>query len=146
MNGQLNHIYIYIYIYIVYRRAPIKLHVYIWVSDPVGCCNTGYPSETHFKLKSRKTSLVHNTHLSCNLFSSCQFVFEILHKARQWYCRALCKISKRFHNWETSYEQTRFHEIWVSSKYGLGRSTEDNPLLLSTLPPVWTWLELLASS
>ena len=39
---------------------------------------------------------------------SVAYRFDILHRARQWYCRALCKISKRLDNWEIRYRQTRF--------------------------------------
>ena len=45
-----------------------------------------FPSESHIKLKSHKISL------ASNFFPFAQY-FEILHRARQWYCRALCKIS-----------------------------------------------------
>ena len=34
--------------------------------------------------------------------------FENLHKTRQWYCRALCKISPRCDNWAMIYKQTSF--------------------------------------
>ena len=30
-----------------------------------GCCNIGYPSEAHLKLKSREISFIHNINLSC---------------------------------------------------------------------------------
>ena len=36
--------------------------------------------------------------------------FEILHRARQWYCRALCKMSKRSGFWNGYYEQTTFRK------------------------------------
>ena len=39
--------------------------------------------------------------------------FEMLHRARQWHCRALCEISKRFDDWKLSNRQIRFREIWV---------------------------------
>ena len=57
----------------------------------VGYCNIGYPSETHLKLKSREISFVYNLlqRLNC---------FEILHRARQWYCRALAKFQN---DWRT---------------------------------------------
>ena len=36
-----------------------------------------------------------------------------LHRTRQWYCRALCKISKRFNKWSISYVQTTIYGIWI---------------------------------
>ena len=43
--------------------------------------------------------------------------FEILRRARQWYCRALCQISKRFGNWNGCYGRTRFHETWAWDEF-----------------------------
>ena len=43
--------------------------------------------------------------------------FEMLRRARQYHCLALCKNSKRFDNWNECYRRTRFHEIWVSDGY-----------------------------
>ena len=59
------------------------------------------------KLISR--SNVTSTLLISHLFGH----FEILHRARQWHCRALCKISKWFNNWNAYYGRIGFHEIWV---------------------------------
>ena len=37
--------------------------------------------------------------------------FEILHRAWQWYCRALCKIAKWLDSWNGGYGRMRFCEI-----------------------------------
>ena len=61
----------------------------LWAHSP----NQSYiilHAENHLKLQSRKILFSQNLVL-------CRF--EILHRARQWYCRALCKISKRFSKW-----------------------------------------------
>ena len=39
--------------------------------------------------------------------------FETLHRARQWYCRALCKISKRYDNPNISNGGAMIRETWV---------------------------------
>ena len=72
-------------------------------NDPDGLCNIGYPSKTHLKLKSREISFVYNIRSSNR--------FEMLHRARQYNCRALCKISARLDNCKRSYGQTWLHEI-----------------------------------
>ena len=38
--------------------------------------------------------------------------FEILHNARQYRCRALCKTSKWLENLNKTYGRARFREIW----------------------------------
>ena len=43
--------------------------------------------------------------------------FEHLHRARQYYCRALCKISNWRDNWAISYGQTRFCKIYVRDAF-----------------------------
>ena len=43
--------------------------------------------------------------------------FEILHRARQYHCRALWQISKWLSNWVISYGQTRFHKIWIQDEF-----------------------------
>ena len=42
---------------------------------------------------------------------------EILHRARQYHCRALYKIAKQLDNWERCYGRTRFREIWVEDEF-----------------------------
>ena len=37
--------------------------------------------------------------------------FEILHRVRQWYCRALYKITNRLDNWNGCYRRMRFREM-----------------------------------
>ena len=37
------------------------------ISDPAGCCNISYRSETHTELKSREISFAHNSLLSCQI-------------------------------------------------------------------------------
>ena len=39
--------------------------------------------------------------------------FEILHIAWQWYCHAMCKISKWLGIWETNYGWIRLCKFWV---------------------------------
>ena len=56
-----------------------------------------------------------------NIMKSCLYTSSIsvpnhsglLRIALQWYCLALCKISTWSINWEISYGQMRFCEIWV---------------------------------
>ena len=47
----------------------VPMHFTFIVADgvrtPGVMCNIGYPSETHFKLKSREISFVHNIHFNC---------------------------------------------------------------------------------
>ena len=73
----------------------------------LGLCNIGYSSQMHLKLESRKISFVHNTNFSCPI------VLKFCTEHDSDTCRALCKISQRLSNCETSYGQIRFHEIWV---------------------------------
>ena len=56
------------------------------------CCNTTPRFETHLEIKSREISFAHN------LFHN---RFDILHRARQWYCHALDKMST---DWSTGME------------------------------------------
>ena len=53
--------------------------------EPGALYNMEYPSETHHKLKSREISLVYN-------YKHLLHCWEILHRARRWYCRAPCNI------------------------------------------------------
>ena len=50
------------------------------------CCNIGYHSETHLKLKSHEILFVHNIRVSC----------PGLYRTQKWRCRVLYKISKWF--------------------------------------------------
>ena len=61
------------------------------------CDNIQYPTEIHRKCKSRKISSVHIIYLIY------QIVFDILHRARQWHCHALSKISKQLDIWKIRY-------------------------------------------
>ena len=78
-------------------------------------CNIVYSTETylktHISLKTHKNP-VHPYH-------PCYFPnhFEILHRARQYHCCALCKISKRSGSWETSYRKLSFCTIWVQDMF-----------------------------
>ena len=80
------------------------------------------------------------TQISCNLIRpSHPFQlsnhFVILLRARQYHCRALCKISKRLDKWQISYGQTRFHEIWVEDEF-------QTDILYCTAPQNMHWLWL----
>ena len=70
------------------------------------CDNIRYPPETHLKIKSREISFTHNFSVQSSNRD------ESLHRARQYHCRALCKISKRFDNWNRCSGRTSFREIW----------------------------------
>ena len=61
----------------------------------------------HLKLKYREISFVHNIRVNSPI------LFAILHRTRQYNCRALCKISIQLGNWEISYGQTRFYKIAI---------------------------------
>ena len=62
----------------------------------VDVVNMGYLSETNRKLKYRQISFVQKNPF--RLSSG----FEIFHKVRHCHYRDLCKISKRFDNWENN--------------------------------------------
>ena len=70
-------------------------------------CNIDYPSETLLKFKSRGNSFIHSICLSSPI------VFEILHRAQQWYCRAICHIWRRLYYLKGCYRRKTFGEIWV---------------------------------
>ena len=71
---------------------------------PRALCNKRYPLEAHFNSNPVKSRL---SITSISVVLS----FWIFSRARQWCCRAVCKISKRFGSCEISYGQTLFHEI-----------------------------------
>ena len=73
--------------------------------------NTRYPFKTHLQLKSR--SPVRPRH-PIQLFNR----FEILHEARQYHCRTICKITKWYDNRYISYGQRRFHKIGLRMSFG----------------------------
>ena len=62
-------------------------------------CTMRYPSETRLKLKPCVVTYF------VIVYSFWNFT--------QWYCRALCKLSKRLNNWDGCYEQTSFRRIAV---------------------------------
>ena len=62
-------------------------------------------------------------HISRNLlcpYLICQLWdrLEISHRAMQWHCRALCKISKRSDNWHVCYGSMIFGDIWTKTSFG----------------------------
>ena len=44
-------------------------------------------------------------------------LFEILHRARQYHCRALCNISEQLDNWDIRYGKTGYRGILVSCAF-----------------------------
>ena len=64
-----------------------------------GCGNMGYWPRTHLKLKTCVFPLI------VAQLSDC---LEILYRAWQWHCHALCKISKWLGNWNGCYELIKF--------------------------------------
>ena len=87
-------------------------------------CNIGCPSQTHLKPKSCEISLVSTFNQSFNHF-------EILHRAWQWYCHALLKISKW---WDKLMWMLRMNDNlwdlslrWVSDEYPVLYSTPRLP-------------------
>ena len=74
----------------------------------LGCCNISL----HDLPNSFWISSLWN--LACpRLISQLPIRFEISHRARQWYCHALCKISKWLGNRNWCNGPTRFCKIWV---------------------------------
>ena len=75
----------------------------------------------HYRTSLQNTSSTHITqNLICpQVIAQLMNNFEILHRARQYHCRALCKILKWFVDWNWCYGHTWFHEIWVSDKFGM---------------------------
>ena len=66
--------------------------------------------------RSSQTQISHNLVWLTSCYLSKRF--EILHRARQCHCRALCKVSKRVvDKWYERYGRTRFHEIWIDFLY-----------------------------
>ena len=67
-----------------------------WCKQPRELCNIGYPSD-----------LILNPNLPKSRLSTASIQlsnqFEILHRARQWYCHALGKILKRSVDWSMRY-------------------------------------------
>ena len=63
----------------------------------------GYPSETHLMLRSHKISFVQNVQWSNR--------FVNIHRARHWYCPALCKFSKQYHKLAVCYVQMTFRDL-----------------------------------
>ena len=51
--------------------------------------------------------------MSIHLLDPC----ETLHRVRQWYCRALCKVSHWSGKSESNVEKKIFNEIWVSDMH-----------------------------
>ena len=85
--------------------------------EPGVLFNIGYPSKIHFKLKSREISFAHNT--CSKLFNP----FEIVHRARQWYCCADWIIELlEWMLWPNEISQDLSLE-WVSDRYPILRST-----------------------
>ena len=56
-------------------------------------------------------------YLVCPFISQLPNHFEIMHRARQYHYRALCKISKRLNKWSRYYGLIIFCEIWVSDEF-----------------------------
>ena len=75
--------------------------------DPEACCNTWYRPKLNLSWTQISRNLVHPEHPF-----QWSNRFENLHRARQWHCRVLCKISKRFDSWGRHFGQTRFCKIW----------------------------------
>ena len=82
---------LYQYIYIIYGRELGAIAIY----------------DIHLKLQSGEISFTHN------LLYWCENCFEILHSARQYHCRALCKIWKQFDDWNGCSGRTSFRKIWA---------------------------------
>ena len=51
----------------------------------------------------------------------------ILYRSQQYDCRAQCKISEELMDWEISYGQTRFDEIWILGIFCVGYLYSDGP-------------------
>ena len=75
------------YINSINRSPGLSLWAHMDI-NPRGLCNLGYPHESHLKAKSRL--LIYHFPITQS--------FEILHRARQYYCRALRKISDDWTN------------------------------------------------
>ena len=67
-----------------------------------------YLSETYLEFRSWEVFFVHY------LFYSCPIA---LHKAWQWYCCALYKISKWLEYWNGYHGMMGFHEVWVEDEF-----------------------------
>ena len=60
--------------------------------------------------------------------------FDILHRAWQYPCHALCKIPKRLVHWEITYEQMRFCKMWVEDEFWReGQPIQQQPVGFSGL-------------
>ena len=57
----------------------------------------------------------------------------ILHRARQWYCRTLWKITKRVDSWTISWGIKRFCEMWVQDASWTGILYWNDPCFLFVL-------------
>ena len=80
---------------------------------PSSCLgNMGKPTETHLKLNSRETSFFHNVSFGCHL------VFKVCTKHNRITAVLYGKCQKPLRSWVISYEQARFHEIWVQKSFG----------------------------
>ena len=98
--------------------CPIVPHI-IWIGLckiritllPTHCggdhCNIGYPSEIHLKLKSHKISFIHTIH------SSCQIVSKFCTEHGSITAMLCAEFQNDLGNWEKSYGQTSFPEIYV---------------------------------
>ena len=63
------------------------------------------------------SNMSHQTQMCPPLNSQWPNHFEILHRARHWHCRALCKILKWLDHWNGCYERTIFFKIWVKMSF-----------------------------
>ena len=86
--------------------------------DPKSFCNMGiwdiqphpHPHpEINANLKAREIAFVNNTHFVCPI---------ILHRARQYHCRAQCKVSKRLVKWGNSCRNPNFEAFDFRMSFG----------------------------
>ena len=108
----------------------MELNVYVcfgyW-----GCYDMGNPSlQSHLKLKSRGISSTHDR-------------FAILHRVRQWYCRALCKISKRLDYSIGRYRQRRIREPGFKMTFGGGGGGGGGVIYFTSATYGYTHLSLI---
>ena len=105
----LAHTFSGIWCYCIFPRSNIVMLFhghYVVPLNPWCCYNVGYTQ------KYILTQLSHDVVFSYPI-SRLPNRFETLHRARQWYCRALCKISKRYDNPNISNGGAMIRETWV---------------------------------